>query len=401
MHILTLNAGSSSIKYKVFSHHNQSNSLILSGLIEGIGEKSGNWHHQKTNKETRSHHYENHQQAFAALNEQLKQDLANYTIHGVGHRVVHGGDKFYLPTVITPEVLREIKGLSQLAPLHNPINALGIEYALQHFPEATQVAVFDNGFHHSMPTHVRHYAIDEKTARQYFIQRYGFHGINHEYVANEAAIFLQKPLDNCNFISLHLGNGASACLIKEGKSFDTTMGMTPLAGLVMGTRCGDIDPAIPLYLMKQGLSIDEVDSLLNKQSGLKGMANDNDMRNLLKRLAEHDSRAKLAIDTYVYAIQKIIGAYLTQISSLDALIFTGGIGENAAAIREKILSPLSHFGFIIDKALNDVRTDEKCHAISIKGTPVLVIRSDEEDFIAHKVAEKINQATAVGECTED
>jgi acetate kinase len=390
MYILTLNAGSSSIKYKVLSHHHQINSLVLSGLIEGIGEKSGNWHHQKTVKETRSHHYENHQQAFDALNEQLQQDLADYTIDGVGHRVVHGGDKFYLPTVITPNVLDDIKNLSQLAPLHNPINALGIEYALQHFPKATQVAVFDNGFHHSMPAHVRQYAIDEQTARKYLIQRYGFHGINHEYVANEAAIFLKKPLADCNFITLHLGNGASACLIKEGKSFDTSMGMTPLAGLVMGTRCGDIDPAIALYLMKQGLSINEVDSLLNKQSGLKGMANDNDMRNLLKRLADQDPRAKIAIDTYVYAVQKFIGAYLSQIDTLDALIFTGGIGENAAAIREKILTPLSHFGFTIDKALDEERSNKKCHAISVRGTPVLVIRSDEEDFIAHKVAEKIN-----------
>ena len=215
--------------------------------------------------------------------------------------------------------------------------------------------------------------------------RYGFHGINHEYVAQQAAIFLKKPLTTCNFITLHLGNGASACLVKQGKSVDTSMGMTPLAGLIMGSRCGDIDPAIPLYLQQQGMSLKSVDHLLNKQSGLIGIANDNDMRRLLTRLEAHDPAAELAISMYVYSIQKIIGSYLSQISSLDGLIFTGGVGENAFPIREKIILPLSHMGFALDQKLNATNTGENCRNISKSGSPILVIRGDEERFIAEKV----------------
>jgi acetate kinase len=383
MLILTLNAGSSSIKYKVFDQATP----LLSGLIEGIGESTGAWHHHYQIKNTQTQTFQTHQQAFVALADKLKLDLQDRKIMGVGHRVVHGGDKFYQPTLITPEVLAEIKNLARLAPLPNPVNALGIEYAQQHFKEAIHVAVFDSGFHHSMPDYVRHYAIARDVAEQYQIKHYGFHGINHEYVARTAAEYLKKPLASCNLISLHLGNGASSCLIKQGKSVDTSMGMTPLAGLIMGTRCGDVDPAIPTYLIQQGLTATEVDNLLNKKSGLKGIANDNDMRNILAAVEANDEQAILAVKMYVYAIQKMIGAYLSQIQTLDALIFTGGVGENSAIIRDHILQPLQHFGFHLDTERNEARDPRACYPISNQDKLILVIRSDEESLIAQDVVE--------------
>lgn len=378
MLILTLNAGSSSIKYKLF----EDRLPILSGLIEGIGESNGRWHHQKKAQERE---FSNHQQAFDVLANQLKEDLHGRVIEGVGHRVVHGGDTLWKPTVITSSVLAQIKALTRLAPLHNPVNVLGIEYAQRHFKDARHVAVFDSGFHHSMPSHVRYYAIDVDTAKKYQIQHYGFHGINHEYVARTAARYLNKPLSSCNMISLHLGNGASACLVKQGKSVDTSMGMTPLAGLIMGTRCGDIDPAIPLYLLEQGMTGRDIDNLLNKKSGLKGISGDNDMRAILARVDANDEQAILAVTMYVYAIQKIIGAYLSQVETLDALIFTGGVGENSALIRERIVSPLKQFDCHIDEKLNEQRSKDACYPISTTGKPVLVIRSDEEALIAENV----------------
>lgn len=387
MNILTLNAGSSSIKYKIYELKTKTLNPLISGLIEGIGEAESTWHHNHALKETTHLQLKNHEEAFFALAKKLKLELQDYPIQGVGHRVVHGGSQYYLPTIINQEVLADIQALSVLAPIHNPINVLGIQFALKHFPEAKQVAIFDNGFHHSMPPHVHRYAINSEVADRYLIRRYGFHGINHEYVARQAAIFLKKPLNHCNFISLHLGNGASACLIKNGESFDTSMGMTPLAGLVMGTRCGDIDPAIVLYLQQQGLTSSEVDLLLNKQSGLKGLAKENDMRKLIARTKENDKAASLAIEIYVYAIQKTIGAYYSQLPKLDALIFTGGVGENAALIRERILLALIHLGFELDLKLNNLQTDKSCHLISNLGTPVLVIRGDEEALMAQKVAE--------------
>lgn len=387
MNILTINAGSSSVKYKVFRGKPGAFEVLLSGLISGIGEANGAWEYIHQEKNHRSAQpYRNHQAAFTALEQQLKQLLADQPMDGIGHRVVHGGDFFYEPTVIDRDVLKKIQELSSLAPIHNPVNALGIAFAMQHFPEALEVAVFDTAFHHHMPQKARQYGINSAVAEKFQIRRYGFHGINHEYVALQASRFLNKPLGDCNFISLHLGNGASACLIKNGQSCDTSMGMTPLAGLVMGTRCGDIDPAIPLYLLDQGFTGTEIDTLLNKQSGLMGLAQENDMRNLVAALESGDPQAALAIDIYVYAIQKTIGAYLSQVSSLDALIFTAGVGENAALIREKILAPLAHFGFRVDAAKNALRPAESCWVISGQGTLVLVIRGDEERMIAENVA---------------
>ncbi len=389
MNVLTINAGSSSLKYKFFSINNNCSTVILAGLIEGIGEQEGNWHHTLDKKTSTPHQFASHHEAFLAFVQKLSSDIGDLTIDAVGHRVVHGGSRYFNPTVITQEVLQAIVDLSQLAPIHNPINALGIQFAMQYFTNAVQVAIFDSGFHHTLPTHVYTYAIDTAVANHYQIRRYGFHGINHEYVSQQAANFLKKPLGDCNFISLHLGNGASACLVKDGKSVDISMGMTPLAGLIMGTRCGDVDPAIPLYLQQQGMPLNEVDTLLNKKSGLLGIAKDNDMRRLLTRMDAGDETATLAIAMYVHSILKTIGGYIAQTPALDALIFTGGVGENAHPIRAKILAPLEHLGLAICVKKNQINSIENCRDISPKGTPILVIRGDEEEFIAHEVVKII------------
>lgn len=392
MNILTINAGSSSIKYKLFGVHNDVPSVILAGLIEGIGEQDGNWNHTYHEKISTPHQFTSHHDAFTALVKKLHDDAGELSIHAVGHRVVHGGSQYYKPTQITKELLNAIETLSQLAPIHNPVNALGIRFAMQYFPKASHVALFDSGFHHTLPKHVHTYAIDTEVAQQHQIRRYGFHGINHEYVAQQAALFLKKPLETCHFISLHLGNGASACLIKQGQSIDTSMGMTPLAGLIMGTRCGDIDPAIPLYLQQQGMPLAEVDALLNKKSGLLGIAKDNDMRRLLVRRDAGDESAQQAIAMYVYAIQKIMGGYMTQIPTLDALIFTGGVGENAHPIRAQIIDSLNHFGLSIDSKKNQLKATEDCLNISANSKPILVIRGDEEQFIAQEVLKLVTKA---------
>lgn len=372
MHILTINAGSSSLKYKVFHQEEQTMKAVLSGLIEGIGEKDSLC--------------ASHNVAFDVLTDEITKQLPQISIDCIAHRVVHGGNDFCKPVRITDNVFNKIKELSFLAPLHNPVNALGIECALTHFPGAAQIAIFDTGFHQTLPEYISRYAIDRQTADSLQIRRYGFHGINHEYVAHKAAQYFNKPLTDCNFISLHLGNGASACLIKNGQSFDTSMGMTPLAGLIMGSRCGDIDPAIPFYLIRQGFEPVACEDLLNRQSGLKGLTGDNDMRRILARMENHDESAREAIDMYVYAIQKIIGAYLTQTGHLDALIFTGGVGENAVIIREKIISSLNHLNFKLNHEANNERSGQSCHAISAQGIPVLIIKSDEEFWMASQAA---------------
>lgn len=371
MYILTLNAGSSSLKYKLFSCENEKLLPVTSGIYEGIGEKNN--------------HFENHEKAFDSLFELLKKEFPEVKVEGVGHRVVHGGSLFFEPTLITDEVLSELKKLDHLAPLHNPVNREGIILAKKGFKDALHVAIFDTGFHHTLPEKAAQYAISKEIAKQYEIRRYGFHGINHQHVAIASAAFLKKPLDTCSFISLHLGNGASACLIKNGKSVDTSMGMTPLAGLIMGTRSGDIDPSILLYLLKNGMTEAAIEKLLNKQSGLLGIGGDNDMRHLIERATAKDKNAILAIEMFVYSIQKIIGAYLSQTPHLDALIFTGGIGENATLIRNLVMKNLTHFGFHLDDALNEAKNKTTTFCLSKMGIPILMVKSDEEGQMAGAV----------------
>lgn len=361
--ILTINAGSSSIKYQVFSNNLE---VVAKGLIEKIGEAKSIWQQVEV-------YFKDHKAAFAALGVYLKSFITENDLQGIGHRVVHGGDLYKKPVVINDQVLENIKSLFCLAPIHNPINYQGIKAMQELFPQTRQIAVFDSSFHSTLPTYASTYAIDKATAQKYAIKKYGFHGLNHEYVTQRAQQYLKK--DSCNIINLHLGNGASSSLIKDGICVDTSMGLTPLAGLVMGTRCGDIDPAIVTYLAALGLSFEEIDTLLNKKSGLLGLCGDNDMRAILAR---NDCDAKLAVKIFVYSIQKNIGSYLSQMPKLDALVFTGGIGENSKVIRKMIVAPLAHFNLKIGT--------EDGIAINTKGlVPILVIPGNEEEFIAAQV----------------
>jgi len=313
--------------------------VLDSCLIENIGEKEGE--------------FDNHHEALKSI------DVDFTTLNVVGHRVVHGGEEFDKATLITENILRSIEKLNPLAPLHNPSNVEGIRVAQKAAPNTPQIAVFDTAFHSSMPKEAYLYALSLEMYEKHGVRRYGFHGTSHSYVSKEAAKLLNKELHEVNLITLHLGNGASVCAVQGGKSVDTSMGFTPLEGLVMGTRCGDLDPAIVLYMQRElGMSIAEVDSELNKNSGLKGLCEENDVRAILSL---EDDNAKLAIEIMLRRIQKYIGAYMALLGRVDAVVFTGGIGENSAYIRERVMS--SEF---------------------LKPLDVLVIKTDEELEIANE-----------------
>ena len=344
MKILVLNSGSSSIKFQIFDM--QKTISICQGIIEQIGESIGHikFVYDKEKEIVKEGVIKNHSIGIELLEELLIDNnvLKSFDELGaVGHRVVHGGEYFSKPTLISDEVIEKIEKVSPLAPLHNPVNLIGIKAISKVNPSLMQVAVFDTAFHQSIPDFAYHYALPYKYYTQNQVRRYGFHGTSHHYVAKEAAKILQKDINECNLITLHLGNGASMAAIKNGKSIDTSMGLTPLEGLVMGTRCGDIDPAIIFYLSRNlNLSIDELDNILNKKSGLKGICGINDMREIETKAKEGDEKAKLAIEIFCYRIKKYIGAYSVAIGRVDALVFTGGIGEHSSTVREKVCSEL-------------------------------------------------------------
>jgi acetate kinase len=305
----------------------------------------------------------------------------------IGHRVVHGGARFSAPVRIDDEVRVAIRELCALAPLHNPANLLGIELAGEAYADVRQAAVFDTAFHHTMPEHAYRYAVPEAWYRGHQVRRYGFHGISHEYVAQRAAAHLGRPLSELKLITLHLGNGASAAAIRHGRCIDTSMGFTPLEGLVMGTRSGDLDPAIPLHLEHvTGMGWQAMDDALNHECGLKGLTGVNDMREILARVDAGDAVARLALDMYCYRIRKYIGAYHAVLGGLDALVFTAGVGENAAAVRARACAGLEHVGIAIDDADN-VKEIGELAEIQPVGLPVrvLVIRTNEELQIARQV----------------
>lgn len=384
MIILTLNAGSSSIKYKLFEF-SDADTEILSGQVDAIGQENcsirqnGPGEYEVNGPE----HFANHAEALNRLGQLIQ--TAGFSIDIIAHRVVHGGTAFSQPTLIDDSVMQTLKELIPLAPLHNPANIQGIEVAQQLFPQAKHVAIFDTAFHQTMPAKAFNYAIDKATAEKLHIRKYGFHGTSHDFVSQKAAEYLDKSREACSFISCHLGNGASICAIQNGQSIDTSMGMTPLAGLVMGTRSGDIDPGAVLYLQREGnLSADEVDTLLNKNSGLKGLCGDNDMRVVENRVADGDADAQLALDQFVYRIQQTIGAYMTQLPNLDAVIFTGGIGENGAMIRRMIIEPLQHLGL----SIVDADKTEPVTNLSVDNKiKTLVINTDEEWQMASEARE--------------
>ncbi len=393
MKILVINSGSSSIKYQLFDMTDKT--VLASGRLEQIGESQGRLvHHTRTSGGNMDDIVKivavaDHQKGFQLIGTVFSESgaLRDFNkLDGIGHRVVHGGEEFQNPTRIDASVIAAIRKLIPLAPLHNPANLLGIEVTRQLAPDVPQVAVFDTAFHHSIPAHAFRYAIPQDLYEVHHVRRYGFHGTSHLYVARQAGVLLQRPLASLNLITLHLGNGASAAAIKSGKSMDTSMGMTPLEGLIMGTRSGDIDAAIVFYLKRNtGLSRDDTESLLNRQSGLKGICGVNDMRKIGKLAEAGDSRARLAIEMYCYRIKKYIGAYYAALGQLDALVFTGGIGENAAFIRSGACQGLSHLGIEVDEDKNRAQS-RKASEIQVEDglVKVLVIPTDEELEIAEE-----------------
>jgi acetate kinase len=315
----------------------------------------------------------------------------------VGHRVVHGGDKFNQPTLITDEVLQEIKEVSSLAPLHNPVNIVGIEESFRVFPAAAQIAVFDTAFHQSIPPHAYLYGLPYKYYQEKKIRRYGFHGTSHYYVSLMAADYMKRSYKDVKLISCHLGNGGSVCAIEHGKSVDTSMGMTPAEGIIMGTRSGSIDPAILLHLMdSENMSSEEVNRLINKESGLLGLSGiSNDMRDIEKAVRRGNNRAVLAYKTFCYSVKRYIGAYSAVLGNVDALIFTGGIGLYNSFAREEICRDLGALGMFIDpeksKRLNGSKTVQD---ISTEDSPVriLIIATNEELMIARESLSVVNRA---------
>ncbi|MFK4109022.1 acetate kinase [Streptomyces sp. NPDC002176] len=386
--VLVLNSGSSSLKYQLLDMRDSSRLAV--GLVERIGEQTSQLRHTPlATGETReqSGPIADHETALKAVAEELARDglgLDSPELAAIGHRVVHGGMFFTEPTVIDDSVLTEIERLIPVAPLHNPANLTGIRTAMALRPDLPQVAVFDTAFHTSMPESAARYAIDPRIADRYRIRRYGFHGTSHAYVSRETARLLGKAPEEVNVIVLHLGNGASASAVEHGRCVDTSMGLTPLEGLVMGTRSGDLDPAVIFHLARVGdMSMDEIDTLLNKRSGLFGLCGDNDMREIRRRVDEGDEAAALAFDIYIHRIKKYIGAYYAVLGSVDAVAFTAGVGENAAAVRSAAVAGLTGLGLAVDEELNAVRSGEpRLISPADARVAVAVVPTDEELEIA-------------------
>ena len=384
MKILVLNSGSSSIKFQLFKM--ESEESICGGIIEQIGEELGHVKFDYSGKSIKKEiKIPSHQEGIEILESLLIDNgvIKSFDeIGAVGHRVVHGGEYFSEPIVIDKDVIRKIEEISPLAPLHNPVNLMGINAILSLSPKTRQVAVFDTAFHQSIPKHAYTYALPYSFYKENFVRRYGFHGTSHYYVSKMGAEVLGKSPEDCNFITLHLGNGASACAVKNGKSVDTSMGLTPLEGLVMGTRSGDIDPAIIFYLSRElGLNIKELDSTLNKKSGLKGICGTNDLREIQTRVEEGDELAKLALEIFCYRIKKYIGSYFAVLGNVDAIIFTGGIGEHSKIVREKVCESLKEtFGIEIDPEKNS--QNETFVNSNDSKVKLLVIPTNEELEIA-------------------
>ncbi|MGW5732636.1 MULTISPECIES: acetate kinase [Streptomyces] len=389
--VLVLNSGSSSVKYQLLDMRDSSRLAV--GLVERIGEETSRLKHTPLTgggrARERNEPIADHEAALRAVSDELSADnlgLDSPDLAAIGHRVVHGGLKFTAPTVVTDEVLAEIQRLVPVAPLHNPANVTGIRTARALRPDLPQVAVFDTAFHTTMPESAARYAIDVATADAHRVRRYGFHGTSHAYVSRETAKLLGRAPEDVNVIVLHLGNGASASAVRGGRCVETSMGLTPLEGLVMGTRSGDVDPAVVFHLARVGgMSIDEVDTLLNKKSGLVGLCGDNDMREIRRRIDEGDEAASLAFDIYIHRLKKYIGAYYAVLGRVDAIAFTAGVGENAAPVREAAVAGLEELGLAVDGELNVVRSDEaRLISPEYARVAVAVVPTDEELEIAQQ-----------------
>ena len=407
MKILVLNSGSSSLKFQLFALDSLNSNdcrLLASGLIEQIGEAQSSSQIECRNKQQQLENFKqesiinDHQHALEMMVSLLKskQCLSSMTeLAGIGHRVVHGGEYFSDPMIIDNQVIETIDLLSPLAPLHNPANLTGIKLAKLKAPQVPQVAVFDTSFHQTIPRPAYIYALPYSLYEENKVRRYGFHGTSHHYVSKQASSYLAKQQGKdaaeLKLISIHLGNGTSISAILNGQSIDTSMGMTPLEGLVMGTRSGDIDPAILFYLNRErGMSIDELDKLLNKQSGLKGICGTNDMRTITELAEQGDSKAELAMHVFCYRIKKYIGAYLAALNGVDAIIFTGGIGEHSSIIRALACQNLENLGIQVDASKNN---NSSINIMEIQSdasaVTILVIPTNEELEIAEQTIKLI------------
>lgn len=406
MRVIVVNSGSSSIKYEVFALDDCS--TLVDGLLERIGTRnarfkrrwltdSGHWEEMEETRPIADHH-EGFRFLLDAAVRYPTTRVAPGAFFGFGHRVVHGGEVFHEPVIVDDEVVRRIKDLIPLAPLHNPANVAAIEALRLIRPDVPNVAVFDTAFHQSMPPKAFRYALPHELYREHHVRRYGFHGTSHRYVAGEAARYLGLPEDYANLITLHLGNGASATAVQGGRSIDTSMGLTPLEGLIMGTRCGDLDPAVHFYISrKTGRSFEELEAMMNKESGLKGICGTNDMREIQRRSADGDARAQLAFEMFCYRIRKYIGSYSAALGRVDAIVFTGGIGENSAPVRRECCDGLTNLGVVLDHRRNE-EDWSGLHEIQREDSPVkiLVIPTDEEREIARQTIQTIRRAGVAG-----
>lgn len=398
MKVLVLNCGSSSIKYQFISTDDCK--VLAKGLIERIGSSSAILTHQRFDGDT-----------IKITGEILDHDIAiEYVIavllsrnHGVikdrseieavGHRVVHGGEDFSGSVLITDAVIQTLKDNIELAPLHNPPNIKGIVACQNHLPGIPQVGVFDTAFHQKMPPKAYLYGIPYLLYKKYKIRRYGFHGTSHLFVSRRAATLMNQPYEKLKIITCHLGNGCSIAAIDGGVSIDTSMGFTPLEGLLMGTRCGDLDPSIPLHVMgKEELTLAEVNTMLNKHSGLMGISGvSNDMREIIKAMHEGNERARYAFEVFCYRIKKYIGAYAAALGSLDAIVFTGGIGENSVEVRKEVLSNLEFLGIDLDEEKNNLSNGERLITNENSKVKVFVIPTNEELVIALDTAQIVSE----------
>jgi acetate kinase len=406
--VLVINSGSSSFKYQLLDAETEE--CLATGLVERIGEASGHAVHSiprgtggdETGSDgpdgagpwERTLEIPDHVAGFAVMVEAFREHGPSLEAHppvAVGHRVVHGGARFFEPTLVTPLVLINIEDLSDLAPLHNPANLQGIRAAQAVFPDVPQVAVFDTAFHQTMPADAYTYALEATIAERHRVRRYGFHGTSHRFVSRAAAEFLGRPLAELKQIVLHLGNGASACAIDGGLSVDTSMGLTPLEGLVMGTRTGDLDPAVLLYLQrKTRIGVDELDDLLNKRSGVLGLSGHRDMRDLTAAAASGDSSAQLALGVYAHRLKHYIGAYIAELGGVDVLSFTAGVGENSAVVRAAALSGLTALGIELDAERNAApNAGPRVISTDASRVTVLVVPTNEELEIARQALQVV------------
>lgn len=385
MLVLVINSGSSSLKYQV--RDVAAGSVLTEGLVEKIGMGNGGGGDGEIEGPR------DHADALEQVDAAIHRELGGLELAAVGHRVVHGGERFAEPVLIDNEITRAIERLNPLAPLHNPANVLGIRAITKKWPDMPQVAVFDTAFHRSIPEHAWRYAVPDELYTDHGIRRYGFHGTSHEYVTRQAAGLLDIPAEEFDGVIAHLGNGASVTAIQGGRSVDTSMGFTPLEGLVMGTRSGDLDPSILVFLGRAGWTPEDLDSMLNRESGLKGLAGNNDMRSVVEAAESGDGRASMALAVASYRLAKYIGGYHVAVGGAKALVFTAGIGENSHQFRALVADRLGALGVELDGGLNLQRSKEpRVISRPQSALPVLVVPTDEERAIAEATAAVVRAA---------